>query len=58
MFKVNNKNTRTTSRENQHLLTFQEMLIFQSSRSGAFIANFEHNSHHFLALLLLILNNV
>ena len=39
MFKVNYKNTRTTS----------------LSRSGVFIVNFEHISHLFLAFLLLIL---
>ena len=40
MFKVNNKNTRTTSRR----------------RSGVFIVNFEHISHLFLVFLLLTVN--
>ena len=43
MFKVNNKNTKTT-RHWRH--------------SGVFIVNFEHISHLFLVLLLLTLDKV
>ena len=44
MFKVNNKDTGTTSRR-------------QWRHSGVFIVNYEHISHLALVFLLLILSN-
>ena len=47
MFKVNNKDTRTTPTPEQHHLR----------RSGVFIVNAEHISHLVLLFLLLPLNS-
>ena len=44
MFKVNNKDTRTT------------LSVVAKRRSGVFIVNFEHISHLVLVFLLLTLN--
>ena len=46
MFKVNNRNTRTRHINNRR----------QWRRSGVFIVNFEHTSHHVLVFLLLTLS--
>ena len=53
MFKVNNKDTRTTLCSK---LTIKTPERRQWRRSGVFIVNFEHISHLVLVFLLLTLN--
>ena len=55
MFKVNNKNTRT-SREIYSKLTTKTPARHHWRRSGVFIVNFEHISHLVLVFLLLTLS--
>ena len=67
MFKVNNKDTRTTLQCSHHIETSQlicsanqltgfYMMGTLERRSGVFIVNFEHISHLVLVFLLLTLN--
>ena len=55
MFKVNNRNTRRRF-EICSKLTIKTPERRHWRRSGAFIVNFEHISHLFLAFLFLTLN--
>ena len=59
MFKVNNKDTRTTPIETlEQGVKYVQSQQSQSQRrrSGVFIVNFEHISHLVLVFLLLTLN--
>ena len=55
LFKYNNRNTRTRC-EICSKLTIKTPERRQWRRSGIFIVNFEHISHHVLVFLLLTLN--
>ena len=55
LFRVNNRNSRKRC-EICSKLKIKTLERRQSRRSGAFIVNSEHISHHFLLFLLLALN--
>ena len=52
MFKVNNKDTRTSP--GVFIVNFEH--ISHRRHYGVFIVNFKHNSHYILVFLLLTLN--
>ena len=58
MFKINNKDTRTTSLTS-FIIVIDNAIVFVDfpRRSGVFVVNFEQISHIVLVFVLLTLNN-